>query len=234
MIFTIPKTHSNTHKTMKTKLCIILLLLLACIGSASLHSCIKPEDKIDNTYPCKADTAYYNLSDEQKKILPYTGYDTIRMASNMGDTIQCTGNGKQFFYELEFKPAANPACGNTGGEYIYHQAYKILFTDFKKNKTIEIAFGKENRTSAFLVSYIDVSIIFKGFGFYIFYDWISNSNSRTVYIGSKKVNNVTYSDVSKTNRNNSQNDTNSFALINKTQGLLQIQLNPTEIWTILN
>jgi hypothetical protein len=211
---------------------LLYFICFICIGSIilfSLYSCQRPDGE---EKPCVSTTENYYLTEAQKKILPYTGFDTINMVSSLGDTIHCIGTGKQSFKTYQFIPYSKPSCSNTGTEK-YYEAYKIVFVDSIKNKTIEIVHYKWYKVTDFNSLYNEILISFKGYNFYIFDSGISNPNPPT-YFGNIKLNDIDYSDVSKTNRNNHEDDSSSFSLINKTNGLLQIQLNPAEIWTIID
>lgn len=215
---------------MKKMLYFLLLSCAGCISLFTLYSCQRPDGGADE--PCVNTTENYYLSDAQKKTLPYTGFDTISMVSNLGDTLHCIGTGKEFFETYEFVPYIKPSCSNNGTEK-YYEAYKIVFVDSIKNKTIQIAHYKQLYIGAFDIRANVISITFKKTVFYIGDFQLSDPNSQR-YIGSMKLNNLTYQDISKAYFEKFKDETYSFALLNKTYGLLQINLTPNEIWTIVN
>ncbi len=207
--------------------------ILVCIGLISLfilQSCQRPDGSDDK--PCVSTTENYYLSDAEKNTLPYTGFDTIRMVSNLGDTIQCIGTGKQFFKTYEFVPYSKPSCGNTGTEK-YYEAYKIIHSDFVRNINVVIILYKKHSVLN-VERDSDFEISFKSQSNYFYANQISDPKAQ-IYVGDINVNGKTYNNVSKSRFSSySIYDTTSFALVNKQNGIIQIQLNPNEIWTILN
>jgi hypothetical protein len=156
------------------------------------------------------------------------------MVSNLGDTIQCIGNGKQFFKTYEFVPYIKPSCGNTGTEK-YYEAYKITFIDSTRKEDIEINhyFYHSVKYYSYAI-YDDVTITFKENTWHISDFQISDPTSRT-YLGDLELNGNMYSSISKTpNSDIVKDDTTSFTLLNRKNGIILIQINPNEKWTILN
>ncbi len=195
-----------------------------------MFSCQRPNGGADE--PCVNRTENYSLKESDKSSLPYTGFDTINMVSNLGDTIHCIGTGKRSFTTYKFEPYSKPSCGNTGVEN-YYEAYKIIHSDSVKNIEIVISlYFKHTVLNEELDS--DFEIKLKSQSIYFYTNQISNPKAQ-IYIGNVEVNNKTYSNVSKSNFSNySIYDSTCFALVNKQNGIIQIQLNPNEIWTILN
>jgi hypothetical protein len=144
---------------MKIKLLpLITLLLLSSL--ALLSSCIDP---VDETQNCNdSPPKYYYLSATQKAILPYTGYDTISMVSNTGDTIHCIGRGKQYFNTREFQQHTHPSCAGYGTEKFY-EAYKIELIDSVKTKKIGL-YHYDNYVQSFYDGLSAVSIDLNGGG----------------------------------------------------------------------
>jgi hypothetical protein len=217
---------------MKTILYSSILVCIGLISLFTLYSCQRPDGSDDK--PCVSTTENYYLSDAEKNTLPYTGFDTIRMVSNLGDTIQCIGNGKQFFKTYEFVPYIKPSCGNTGTEK-YYEAYKITFIDSTRKEDIEINhyFYHSVKYYSYAI-YDDVTITFKENTWHISDFQISDPTSRT-YLGDLELNGNMYSSISKTpNSDIVKDDTTSFTLLNRKNGIILIQINPNEKWTILN
>ena len=180
---------------------------------------------------------YYKLSEGQKAILPYTGYDTISMVSNMGDTIHCIGTGKQYFNTMEFKESGIALCASYGTE-LYYEAYKIEFIDSAKNKKIEL-----NQYYKYLFNKTEwdlyvFEVIFNdwGGGFFVNDRHISAKDAYN-YVGDISINNILYSKTNKVSRHKDDYyipiDTLSYMLINRTNGILKLQLNNTETWELL-
>ena len=77
----------NQVKCMTKKLFSILLLVML------IQSCSK-------TDPCpKGQENYYNLTDEEKSKIPYTGTDTLVFISDKSDTATLIGKGKSQSYK---------------------------------------------------------------------------------------------------------------------------------------
>jgi hypothetical protein len=207
------------------RLPLITLLLLSSL--ALLSSCIDPVDETQNCNDSPPE--YYYLSSAQKAILPYTGYDTISMVSNTGDTIHCIGRGKQYFNTRVFQSHSHPSCVGYGTEKFY-EAYKIEFVDSIKNRKIELAHYEYYLTSPFDQLPI-IYVSFSGGGGGAIDTHISNSNVYN-YIGDIKVNNKLYNSVTKAK--NISTDTNTFVYINRTIGVLAIHLNQNERWELLS
>lgn len=136
-------------------------LCLLCLGTATFTSCnlFPKEEPID----CPSQTEYYYLDAEAKAQIPYKGYDTIRMVSNTGDTFNFIGTIKKPFTTQSFELYGNPACGNNGTTKVY-EAYKLLFEDSVRNKTISVEQLKEgselrieHNKSLYIFSYYDIS-----------------------------------------------------------------------------
>lgn len=71
------------------------LLLANCKGEPSC-----PDAQVSTRY----------MSEEYKKILPYTGFDTLYFLSNTNDTIECIGQGRSTFFEPNSVREMNPDC----------------------------------------------------------------------------------------------------------------------------
>lgn len=182
-------------------------LLLCLLG---LTSCSSEED---SSIDCTSQTEYYYLDAEAKAQIPYTGYDTIRMVSNWGDTFSFIGTGKQPFTTQSFELYPNPGCGNNGTTKVY-EAYKFLFQDSIRNKTISVEQLREGselkieyQNQKFLFSYYHIGNTF--FKFVITHDSLTIS-SKKYYMVSEFT---------------SETDSNSRLFINKKYGLLKITTN---------
>lgn len=83
----------------KTTIHLISILLLVIL----VQSCSK-------TDPCpNGQENYYNLTDEEKSKIPYTGTDTLVFVSDKGDTVTLIGQGKQQTYKRTTS-GGNPDC----------------------------------------------------------------------------------------------------------------------------
>ena len=205
------------------RLPLITLLLLSSL--ALLSSCIDPVDETQNCGDSPPE--YYYLSSAQKAILPYTGYDTISMVSNMGDTIHCIGRGKQYFNTRVFQSHSHPSCAGYGTEKFY-EAYKIEFVDSNKSDSIKLI-HYSNYQGATRKGESIIDILFRGGGGTIPDVLISHPNTNS-FIGNVEVKGKLYANVNLIRMNNA--DTNSYILINKSNGILKIQLNQNERWEI--
>lgn len=214
---------------MKTLLYSTILVCTGLISLFILQSCQRPDGSDDK--PCVSTTENYYLSDAEKNTLPYTGFDTLRMVSNLGDTIQCIGKGKQTFYINELQKYANPACGNTGTEK-YYEACKMTFKDSTKNIEIVTVTYFRNIINDKIGLTRDIETTFRGAKYHIPVSHLSNRDVYS-YIGDTLLYGKKYSSLNMITRS-FPTDTNSHILISKSRGLIQIQLNPNEIWTILN
>ncbi|MES2727828.1 MAG: hypothetical protein V4643_12040 [Bacteroidota bacterium] len=68
---------------------------------------------------------FYNLTDEEKNKIPYTGTDTLVFVSNQGDTATLIGQGKKQTY-TRTTTGGNPDCGSKS--YTYENYEKIEFS----------------------------------------------------------------------------------------------------------
>lgn len=204
------------------------IVLFSLSSLVILQSCNKPDD---DTYVCTDSTKNYKLSAKDKARILYTGYDTICMVSNAGDTIHCIGTGRQFFTTRKFESYSNPACAGHGTEEFY-EAYKIEFVDSLKNMEIVLAYYYYHVYDN-ITRYYDVVVFFKEGSWPIPDLQISNKSVEN-YFGDVVVQNVQYKKTNKVENYNSLNDTLSFMLINKTEGIIKLQLNATDSWELLS
>lgn len=170
---------------------------------------------------------YYKLSEGQKAILPYTGYDTISMVSNMGDTIHCIGTGKQYFNTMEFEESGIALCASYGTE-LYYEAYKIEFIDTYKNVQIDLSHFRYNLINDKKRAN-DVQVVFAGAGFCIT-DWHISNKGVQSYVGDAMVQGIICKDANKVPNYTDRNDTLSYMLINRSQGILKMQISNIETW----
>lgn len=197
------------------------------IGSlALLNSCSK---KGDGYYDgCENKTENYALTTKQKSQIPYTGNDTIRLISNLGDTIRCISKGVQSFSTRDFIKHSNPACGPNGTEKLY-EANRFMFTDSIKNSSIELINysyypdGPYRANETITISFKDKKFFFLAFH-------ISNSASYS-YIGDLEIRGNNYLDVNKDEF--PSGDSTCFVLLNKANGIIKIQVNTNERWELL-
>lgn len=211
-------------------------MIIAFIALLGLSNC-NPKDDGDE---CKNfPTEYYKLTDEQKAMLPYTGYDTISMVNNTGDTIRCIGTGKQYFNTREFELYANPECAAQGkGTEMFYEAYKIEFVDSVKNEKIELAQYFNYMFTKSIWTYNLIEVKYKDWGgrFFVYADHISNKDAYN-YIGDVTVNNYSFNKTNKAYRYNDYYriplDSASFMYINRNNGILKLQLNNSETWELI-
>lgn len=211
---------------------IYFFALVSCMVAmiVMLHSCITKTE--DTDYHCDNTVQQYYLGEAHKARIPYTGYDTLNMVSNMGDTIHCIGGGKIPFTTYELERYANPACGDHGIEK-YYEGYKIVFTDSLKKMRIELnhyeriffpyGYGKiwEPNTVCFSV---------KNINFFIPDYHISDSEVPS-YIGNVNINGIQYTQVHKVLKD--YKDSTPSVLMNRDIGLIQINFKPNETWTLV-
>lgn len=203
-----------------------VLLSTVWVSIATLSSCnLFPKEE---PYECPDRTDYYQLSEDQKRILPYTGYDTIRFVSNTGDTLTCIGQGKQYFSTQKFEPYSDPGCGNHG-TYSNYEAYKIEFVDAIQNEKIELIHydfaltGRYKGGSTIYVTYKN--------GNGATSDYQISRPTASNFLGSIEISGLVYNNVTKAESD--PLDTAQFVLVNKTDGILKIQLNNTESWEFI-
>lgn len=203
---------------------LLTVLILCSLGL--LHSCTDPVDETQNCNDSPPE--YYYLSAAQKSILPYTGYDTLHMVSNTGDTIHCIGTGKQPFNTRVFQPHSHPSCVGYGTEKFY-EAYRIEFVDRVKSKKIEL-YHYDNYVNSIYEGLSAVSIKLNGDAGVTRDDLISKTTGYN-YIGDIEIRGTIYENA--TRAESERTDSNRFVLINKTAGILKIQLNENEKWELL-
>jgi hypothetical protein len=194
---------------------------IATFTSCSLFSKEEP-------YDCPDRTDYYQLSESQKRIIPYTGYDTIRMVSNEGDTLTCIGRGKQYFTTQKFEAYSDPGCGNHG-TYSNYEAYKIEFVDSVKNEKIELVHCEQAVVGRYKGGSTIYVSLHEGEGG-TWDDQISLPGAYN-FLGSVEIQGIVYSNVTKAESD--PLDTAEFVLINKTNGIIKIQLSNNEIWELI-
>ncbi|MES2558410.1 MAG: hypothetical protein V4590_01630 [Bacteroidota bacterium] len=172
-------------------------------------------------------TQTYKLSEADKAQIPYTGFDTVRMTNNAGDTIECIGTGKQYFVTSEYIPEINPDCAGRGGTQKNYEAYKLSFID--NHSSLNIKHYKESFPLD--GKYYNMIISFKNNNFYTA-DYAISYPSAFNFIGNIELNNTLFEDVNRLYKN--FNDTSSYILINKKNGILKISQNGTEVWQLTN
>jgi hypothetical protein len=196
----------------------IISVLLICIFTLSNCS---PDDGITPDDPgCQNKTEHYYLSEANKSYIPYTGFDTIKMRNQAGDTLYFIGQGKQPFTTSEFVLHNNPACGSNGVEKIY-EAYRIIYTDSLNKKTIQLAhyrYRRDDNNSSFSPNVIEIKYETK---FYLIGDYQISKSTAQSYIGGLNINGTNYNDVNKVFI--SAIDTLNKLFINKQFGILKIQ-----------
>ncbi|MES2382537.1 MAG: hypothetical protein V4538_15930 [Bacteroidota bacterium] len=105
---------------MKTIYLSVLLLLILF-----WQSCGK---ETDGCPPSTND--FYNLTDEEKSKILYTGSDTLVFISNQGDTATLIGQSKKQTYKNITLPLGNPDCGGTNSKN-----YEQIKYDFTSSNT---------------------------------------------------------------------------------------------------
>jgi len=199
----------------------------------TLSNC-SPDDGITPDDPgCQNKTEHYYLTDKDKSYIPYTGFDTIKMRNQAGDTLYFIGQGKQPFTTSEFVLHNNPACGNNGVEKIY-EGYSILFRDIESvEKIIKIDHYKLflNDTSPNEKQFNHVTISYLNSSFYTTDFQISNTKAQS-YFGSLSINMKEFQSTNKVFK--LYTDTSSYLIINKADGILKFSINNSnEILSIL-
>ncbi|MES2559134.1 MAG: hypothetical protein V4590_05305 [Bacteroidota bacterium] len=204
----------------------VLLTASSLVALLLLQSCTE-----DDGSGCgELQTETYNLSEADKAQIPYTGFDTIKMASNAGDSIACIGAGKQYFTTSEYVPHINPDCAGKGGTKTTYDGYIINFNGKADIDNIKIRHsGKLPYKNGSLPNCVLFS--FHGKNFYIA-DYDISSKRLSTFIGSGMVNGKLYENISRVN--NEANDTTSYLWLNKNDGILKISLNGSEVWQLTN
>jgi hypothetical protein len=215
---------------MKFKLYPITLISVLLICIITLSNC-SPDDGITPNDPgCQNETEHYYLTDKDKSYIPYTGFDTIKMRNQAGDTLYFIGQGKQPFTTSEFVLHNNPACGNNGVTKIY-DGYEMIYKD-RNNFVIDFGIYKQLTLSGIQTRFLSmIDIKFDSIGHFI--SGISNiSDSRlNTYIGDVLINGKSYSQVSKIYAFKDYKypegiifDSTKFIFINKSNGILKISI----------
>jgi hypothetical protein len=150
------------------------------------------------------------------------------MVSNMGDTIHCIGRGKQYFNTRVFQSHSHPSCAGYGTEKFY-EAYKVQFIDSINGKKIEL-YHYNNYVESFYDGLSAVSIDFNEKRGGVTRDDLISKTTGYNYIGSIEIRGSRYEKVTKAEGEPA--DSTQFVLINRTNGILKIQLNQNERWEI--
>ncbi|MFY8190131.1 MAG: hypothetical protein ACOVK9_04135 [Bacteroidia bacterium] len=108
------------------------ILLIFLLFTSTFFSCRKDDDT-----PCDNKDYHYNLSEEDKSKVPYTGYDTLVFVSNTNDTAVCIGQGKKQYYLRTVIP--NYTINNcTIPSTDNYEAYNYKFSSNNSKFDIEI------------------------------------------------------------------------------------------------
>ncbi len=82
----------------------LLILFIAIFG---LQSCMKDPCKNYDQTPFHA---YYNISDQDKSVIPFKGHDTLIYFSDAGDTAILYGKDKYQYYDIEQGNSGSADC----------------------------------------------------------------------------------------------------------------------------
>ena len=211
---------------MKIKSKLLFAFTLLTLSSITLlYSCSKTNE--GSTLGCDNKTENYPLTTLEKNQIPYRGHDTIRLVSNSGETIDCIGKGIQSFNTRDFVKHSNPACGPNGTEKLYG-GNKFEFVDSLKNVIIQLENYRFYPDQPYKSSSI-VAISFKNRKFFFLTNQISNPDAYN-YVGDIEVRGINFLAVTKESLTG---DTTNFLLLNKTNGIIKIQINQNETWELL-
>jgi hypothetical protein len=102
-------------KFMKTQAIHIVAIIL--LAGSMLFSC-----KNEKQDPCEgvapSEIHHYQIKDEYKSKIPYSGTDTLTFISNAGDTAKLVGLGKATYEDLDSKTISHTSeCGNSISSY---------------------------------------------------------------------------------------------------------------------
>ncbi|MES2653960.1 MAG: hypothetical protein V4620_00115 [Bacteroidota bacterium] len=99
---------------------------------------------------------FYNLTDEEKSKIPYTGNDTLVFISNQGDTATLIGQGKKQTYKNITVPLGNPDCGGTHSENYEKIEFSFKGANIDLNNILFVA--KRYNSPYDYMSYYDCDI----------------------------------------------------------------------------
>jgi len=199
------------------------ILLIFLLFTSTFFSCRKDDDT-----PCDNKDYHYNLSEEDKSKVPYTGYDTLVFVSNTNDTAVCIGQGKKQYYLRTVIPnytinnCSIPSTDN-------YEAYNYKFSS--NNSKFDIDFNIYQKYGEGIGSKT-INIIYNNkYEFVLFLSQI-NKKSSDSYIDSIITQEVWYKDVSITFLNFDKSLNRLF--YNQEFGIIKIQnSDSTEVWELL-
>lgn len=149
---------------MKKTIQLFSILLLVML----IQSCSK-------TDPCpKGQENYYNLTDEEKSKIPYTGTDTLVFISDKGDTATLIGQGKSQSYKRTTS-GGNPDCQIS---YNYDNYELLTYSYLGTNldlKNIQFVARRFNSKYIYMSYYdCDINAMFKfNYGIYESHDTVN-------------------------------------------------------------
>ena len=205
---------------MKHKISLLLILL-----TSTFFSCRKDDDT-----PCDSKDYHYNLSEEDKSKVPYTGYDTLVFVSNTNDTAICIGQGKKQFYLRTVIP--NYTINNcTIPSTDNYEAYNYKFSSNNDKFSIDFNMYKDSKAGIGLISET-IEIKFNEIVDFLFYiDDIGKIRKKN-YLDSLEINKYFYKNVHFSFQNFKLDLHKIF--YNKEFGILKIQnSDSTEVWELL-
>ncbi|MDP3929199.1 MAG: hypothetical protein Q8R57_09265 [Bacteroidota bacterium] len=196
------------------------ILLIFLLFTSTFFSCRKDDDT-----PCDNKDYHYNLSEEDKSKVPYTGYDTLVFISNTNDTAVCIGQGKKQYYLRTVIPnytinnCSIPSTDN-------YEAYNYKFSSNNSKFNIEMnQYRKDEYGSESIYFY------FNNIFFILYSTRVGNPNSNN-FIDSILIQNNWYKSVSLTSKY--FNPLYDKLFYNQEFGILKIQnSDSTEIWELL-
>jgi hypothetical protein len=157
---------------------------------------------------------YYNVDEEYKKMLPYTGFDTITFVrTSVGDTHTFIGIGKTTNYD---KTSLSYDCS----DYYFRENYSYTFISNTFYSPLYIGQYVAPDSQKIPLTFINFENI-------LIEDFI-NFNFIKPDIDSLKVLNKTYFKIEKLGQPN-----NKTAFFDKTNGCIKIEMN-NETWDLLN
>lgn len=193
---------------MKKTIQLFSILLLVML----IQSCSK-------TDPCpKGQENYYNLTDEEKSKIPYTGTDTLVFISDKGDTATLIGQGKSQSYKRTTS-GGNPDCG--AGSYVYENYEKVEYNYSNMNSELSSVNYQANVYYLDKSGSISLKINNASFNDYI----LSNLNNDSKYKDSTLINDIYYKGIMLKSDDNTVN-----ILFNYKYGVLYIKNLDSKNW----
>jgi hypothetical protein len=205
---------------MKHKISLLLIFFIS-----TFFSCRKDDDT-----PCDNKDYHYNLSEEDKSKVPYTGYDTLVFVSNTNDTAVCIGQGKKQFYLRTVIPnytinnCSIPSTDN-------YEAYNYKFSSNNSKFKIDVNLYRDSKAGIGLIPKTLEAVFNDVSGFVFYLDDIGKIRKKN-YFDSLEIKNYSYKNVYISFQNFMPDLYKMY--YNQEFGVLKIQnRDSTEVWELL-